>query len=103
MSVSMEYRRGILFVRLRGRIGADDYLKNIDNLIEDFGIKCVVLNINDLNYVSLDCIDHIIKYNKKILKKKKCLFICDSSKRRNRLFEKDMFNISNELEAFSLI
>ena len=68
-----------------------------------FVINYVVLNLDRLNYVSLESIAHIIKYNKKILKKKKHLLICDSNQRRNRIFKNIIPNINNELDAFSLI
>ena len=103
MQISTEYRKGILFIRLKGRIDDNEFLNKINNLIQKFGIKYIVLNLNDLKYVSLDSIDHIVKYNKKILKKKKQLFICDSNKKRNQIFNNIIPNINNELEAFSLI
>lgn len=103
MSIRTEYRKGVLFVRLIGRIDDDGYLNDINNLIDNFGINYIVLNLDNLNYVSLENIDHIIKYNKKILKKKKHLLICDSNQRRNRIFKNIIPNINSELEAFSLI
>jgi len=103
MQISTEYRKGVLFIRLIGRMEKNEHLNNINNLIEEFGIKYIVLNIEGLKSISLECIDHIIKYNKKILKKKKQLFICDPNKRRSKIFKDIIPNISNELEAFSLI
>lgn len=104
MQINTEYRKGILFIRLIGRIDDDyDYLNKINNLIDDFGINYIVLNLEYLKYVSLENVAHIIKYNKKILKKKKYLLICDSNRRRNQIFNNIVPNINNELEAFSLI
>lgn len=103
MQISTEYRKGVLFIRLIGRIDDNDFLNKINKIIEEFGIKYIVLNISNLNYVSLESIKHITNYNNRILKKKKHLLICDSNQRRNRLFNNIIPNISNELEAFSLI
>lgn len=103
LQVSTEFRKGVLFVRLVGRIDNEGYLESIDSIIEKFGIQYIVLNLNDLIDVSLDSIDHIINYHKKILKKKKNLLICDSNYVRNRLFKGIIPNIRCELEAFSLI
>mgnify|MGYP003305139412 CR=1 FL=1 len=102
MQISTEYYRGILFIRMKGRLEDNDLAK-INNIINEFGIKYVVLNLSSLKDVSLESIDHIIKYNKEILKKKKYLLICDSNQRRNRLFKNIIPYINNELEAFSLI
>lgn len=102
MQISTEYRRGILFIRIKRRLEDNDLAK-INNIINEFGIKCIVLNLSSLKDVSLESIDHIIKYNKEILKKKKYLLICDSNQRRNRLFKNIIPYINTELEAFSLI
>lgn len=103
LQVSTEFRKGVLFVRLVGRIDNEGYLEKVNNLIENMGIRCIVLNLTALNDVSLESIVHIINYNKKILKKKKQLLICDSSNIRNRLFKNNIPNIRCEIEAFSLI
>lgn len=102
MNISTEYRRGILFIRPIGRIDDNEFLNKINEVIEWFGIKYIVLNISNLEEISLSSIKHINNYNKKILKKKKHLLICDSKLRMRRLFN-IIPNISNELEAFSLI
>ncbi|MCI6266670.1 MAG: STAS domain-containing protein [Erysipelotrichaceae bacterium] len=103
LKISTEFRKGVLFVRLVGRIDNEGYLEKINNIIDQMGIQCIVLNLNNLNDVSLDSIDHIIKYNNEILKKNKQLLICDANNIRNRLFKKIIPNIISEIEAFSLI
>ena len=102
MKISTEYRRGILFIRPLGRIDDNEFLNKINEIIDWFGIKYIVLNISNLDYISLSSIKHITNYNNEILKKKKHLLICDSRLRMRRLFN-IIPNISNELEAFSLI
>lgn len=103
MQLITEYRKGILFIRLIGRLVDNDYLNQIDSLVNEFGIKCVVLNINNINCISLEDINHIKKYNNRILKKKKYLLICDSNIQRSRIFKNIIPNINSELDAFSLI
>ena len=103
MQLITEYRKGILFIRLIGRLVDSDYLNQIDCLVNEFGIKCVVLNINNINCISLEDINHIKKYNNRILKKKKYLLICDSNIQRSRIFKNIIPNINSELDAFSLI
>lgn len=103
LHVSTEYRKGVLFIRLEGRIDNECYLDNINNLIDMMGIRYVVLNLSSLRNVSLASIEHIINYNKKILKKKKLLLICDTSGIRDRLFKGIIPKIRCEIEAFSLI
>lgn len=101
LKITTEFRKGILFVRLKGRIGDKNELDTIDSLIKNIGIRYLVLNINNLNDMDITCINQIIDYNKRILKNKGQLLICDT-KNRSRLFKK-IPNIKCEIEAFSLI
>ena len=77
--------------------------KDGDEVVEKIGIRYIILNMNKIESVSLECINHIKKYNNKLLKKKKYLLICDSNSRRRRLFKNIISNIDSELDAFSLI
>lgn len=101
LRINIEFRKGVLFVRLDGKIEDESYLKKINNLIEKIGIKYIVLNIENIEYFDINSINQIIKYNKKILKKKRKLLICDNNN-RNRIFN-SIPSIKCEIDAFSLI
>ena len=70
MKISTEYRRGILFIRPLGRIDDNEFLNKVNEIIDWFGIKYIVLNINNLDYISLSSIKYITNYNNEILKNK---------------------------------
>lgn len=103
LKISTEFRKGVLFVRLAGRIDNDSYLESINNLIEDIGIRYVVLNTNNLRAIDVDSINDIIEYNKKILKDQRRLLICDANNSRKRIFSNNIQKINCEIDAFSLI
>lgn len=103
LRIDTEFRKGILFVRLNGKISNDNYLASINNLIENIGIRYIVLNIENLRGIDVNSINHIIDYNKEILKNKRRLLICDTNKNRNQIFKNTIPNIKCEIEAFSLI
>ena len=103
LRINTEFRKGVLFIRLIGKIENQQYLNSINKLIEDIGIKYIVLNIEKLEYVDVNSINHIIDYNKQILKNKGRLLICDTNKNRNQLFKNAIPNINCEIDAFSLI
>ena len=103
MWVRTEYKKGILFVRIGGRIDNELYLKKIKWLIEEFGIKFTVINITRINDVSLNNIKNIIKYKNILLKKKHLLLICDENQLRNPLFNKQIPRYKKEIDASSLI
>ena len=86
-----------------GRLDNECFLEDIRNIIDLIDIRYIVLNLSEVSNVSLNSIGHIIKYHNEILKKKKHLFICDTSKRKNRLFQNAIPEVCCELEAFSLI
>ena len=103
LKISTEFRKGVLFVRLAGRIDNDGYLESINNLIEDIGIRYVVLNTNNLRAIDVSSINNIIEYNKKILKDQRRLLICDANNSRKRIFSNNIQKINCEIDAFSLI
>ncbi len=103
LKINTEFRKGVLFVRLSGQIEDDNYLESINHLIENIGIKYIVLNIDNLMAVSVESINHIIDYNQKILKNKGRLLICDANHNRKVLFENRIPKINCEIDAFSLI
>ena len=103
LRINTEFRKGVLFVRLSGKISDENYLESINSLVEDIGIKYVVLNIENIKKIDVNNINHIINYNRKILKNKGRLLICDKNVNRNRIFKNNIPNIKCEIEAFSLI
>lgn len=103
LKINTEFRKGILFVRLSGKIDSETYLENINELVEIMGIRYIVLNIENIKGINVNSINHIIDYNNQISKEKRCLLICDKNVRRNKIFKNMIPNITCEIEAFSLI
>lgn len=101
-NISMEFRKGILFIRIKRRIDNVEINTLINHLIDNIGIKIIVLNINDINYFSYKDIEHIINYQINILKKNTKLIICDGKIKGNTFFNK-IPKINREIDAFSLI
>ena len=102
-NISTEFRKGILFIRIKRRLDNEE-LKHIISYLTDYiGIKIIVLNISHLNYFSLEDIEHIINYKEQILKKKTTLIICDNKNKQEKLFFKEIPRINKEIDAFSLI
>ena len=100
-NISTEFRRGILFIRLRRRLEYSKLEKEINYFQDEIGIKIIVLNISNLTYFSLKDIKNILEFRKRILKKKNLLIICDT--RSNNVFFRKIPRIERETDAFSLI
>ena len=102
-NISTEFRKGILFIRLKRRTNNESFEDTINYLINYIGIKAIVLKTCNLEYFSLEDIEHIINCQKNILKKKAKLIICDNRITENIFFLKEIPRIKKETDAFSLI
>jgi len=99
MKINTEFRKGIMFVRIRGNLNEN----NIDNIeYEDF--KYVVINFDNLLSIDSYAINYIINYNNKIIDNNGKLIICDSKKSLvNNLFKDRIPIIDNEIKAFNFL
>ena len=97
LNINMEFRKGILFIRLNGSLNKE----NINNIIEPNGFKYIVFNLDKLYSIDNYSINYFLKINKLLNKKKGKLFICDKNSNKNIIFD-EIPKISNELEAFKL-
>ena len=95
----MEFRKGILFVRLYGLLNnttLDTFDKEVKEVIVESGIRYVVLNTYNLESVSSDGIK-AIKRLKKILKKVGGEFFLFGGEVKEL---KSLVNLENELKVF---
>lgn len=100
MSIDVEYRKNVLFIRGRGRFDRDKYNKVLMEAVE-LGVKLIVLNLNEVRVITINEIKFIDRLNTSILKKKILILMVDSN-RWNTLFS-NIIKIDTEIEAFSLI
>ncbi len=102
LKINLEYRKGILFVRLKGSLSKLTYnaLNNyLIPIIKDYGIKYIVFNLE-----KLDLIDDYGKYsiNMIINETKKNLgkgYICNTKVN----FKNNLNILDNELAVFKLV
>jgi len=108
----MEYRKGILFVRLDGTLNAQTSTKieeEIGKMLIDGGIKYLVFNIENLIYIDMNGINAMLKNNDVICKNNGKSFICGLTnelvKRRieNSRLLNYMSETSNELGVFNIV
>lgn len=102
LKINMEYRKGILFLRLKGNLNESTHKKFEEYafpVIKDYGIKYLVINLSEL--VSLD------NYGKSSLEKSGLLI--DNNDGRVLLINSknnvnlDYQNITDELVALDLL
>ena len=102
LKVLMEFRKGVLFVRLYGNLNKETiniFQKEVKEVIIDTGILYVVLNINNLNNVSKEGVIEIKKL-KKIIKKINIKFFLFVGEIKEL---KSLVNLENELNVFEKV
>jgi anti-anti-sigma factor len=112
LDIDIEFRKGILFVRLGGRLDENSSLKlnkELIPIIKDNGIRYVVFNMEHLEYIDLEGIE-TLKYNYKvILENKGQTLVCGLKpgivklRINNSRLLNYMYETSNEIAAFNII
>lgn len=104
LKINLEFRKGVLFVRLNGSLNDQDSLDNINSLINEIGFKYIVLNVDNLKCIDVNGINSILNYQDKLISNHGKLLLCESKKvLSDRIFKNRIPNISNEIQAFDLI
>lgn len=100
--VLMEFRKGILFVRLYGTLSdktLDIFRKEVKEVIIESGIRYLVLNIDNLESINEDGIKEI-KQLKKVVKKMDGEFFLFGGEIKEL---KSLVNLENELKVFERV
>lgn len=96
LKTNMEFRKGILFIRLKG-----DLNKNTIRGLIDKDFKYIVLNIDNMYSIDSYSIDYINKLYKKIDNASGKMIICDKFNISRKLL-KNIPKIDREYDAFKL-
>lgn len=102
LKVLMEFRKGILFVRLYGILNDDTLNKfktDVKEVIINSGIKYVVINVENLYGISKSGVKEI-KLLKKVLKKTNGQFFLFGGEIKEL---KELVNLENELKVFERV
>jgi len=112
LDINFEFRRGVLFIRLRGVLTKKTVKKldsDVTTLIRDNGIRNVVFNVSELSRIDLKGISRLF-YNYEICKMNRgvSLLCCVDNdniheKIKSTRLLKYMVDVHDELSAFSFI
>ena len=103
---NLEFRRGILFVRIDNKINKNDFNINKDslnNIIKQIGIKYIVLNFDKIKSNDYFNIKFIINNYNLIKKNNGKLFLCGDidNNLSNKFLNMKIDKINNEIEVFN--
>lgn len=104
LDVNYEFRKGILFVRLLGSITTNNIAKlnSVFNIINQAGIKAVVINLDNIKAIDAYFINYLLSYYDFYIEDDKKMFICSSNCFKNK-FEHHIPIIRSEIDAFNVI
>ena len=113
LNIDLEFRYGMLFIRLEGELNKDNYMKFsncLENMIYNNGLKYFVINLENLTYVDDRGLKEIINKYFDIKLNDGNLVICGYDNKINNIHNillKDVFSqirhTNNELNAFKLL
>lgn len=105
LKINMEYRKGILFVRLMGRLNKDTSYKLEDFLIKTItkhGIKYLVYNLDNLYSIDQKGIKTLQKGIKAVEKNNGSVMVCSTSPTLD-IKDLNVAYINSELSALNLL
>ncbi len=111
LTVGTEFRKGILFVRLRGHLNKDTIYKlnkKVTNLVKNNGIRNIVFNFTNLKSIDLKGINTIF-YNYELCKNNKgrSLMCGNNDHIRNKIKKSRLVNYiyetTDELSAIKIL
>ena len=112
LKIIMEFRKGILFVRLYGKLTKDttlEFQNEVINMIQKNGIHTVVVNIEELEELDLKGMNLLLYCYESCKQNKGTALLCGKTKDiiKQRLDKGRVFNymsqIKNELDALNKI
>lgn len=108
IDMDMRFEKGIFIVRLKGILNKENCTtinKELTNIIRNNGIKYILINLKDLNYIDGSGVQIILNNYKYILENKGKMIICGINKLfdYNASITDNLYQVSDEVAAFNLI
>ena len=108
LDIDMEFKKGILIVRLRGILNHDTipYLKkDFEKIIETNGIKYVLLNIKHLSFIDSTGLNAIKRCYSLVVKHGGKFIICGINKLFDYNYElsENLYQIAEETTAYEIV
>lgn len=108
LDINMEFKQGILLVRLKGLLNGDTVgilKKDLEMIIKDNGIKYVLINLKNLSYVDYYGLEAIKQSYKQITANNGKLIICGINNlfENNNIITNNLLQIKEEQEVFDYV
>lgn len=112
LDINMEFRKGILFIRLKGELNVKTTSKleeEVTQLVSENGIRNLVFNLEEVNNIDVKGIDALLKNYRLCKQNDGKTLICnlDNSLVKHRIYHsrllKYMYEASDEISAINVL
>ncbi len=108
LDIDMEFKQGILLVRLKGILNGDTVgilKRDLEMVIKDNGIRYVLLNLKKLSYIDRYGLEAIKKSYDQIQNNNGKLIICGINKLfcQNNILTDNLYQVNEEITAYEII
>ncbi len=108
LDIDMEFKQGILIVRLKGILNGDTYnllKKDLDMVIKNNGIRYVLLNLKKLSFIDRYGLEAIKSSYKEVVNNRGKLIICGIDKlfSENHFLTEHLYQVNEEITAYEIV
>ena len=108
LDIEMEFKHGILLVRLKGILNGDTvglFKSDLEKVVSDNGIKYVLLNLKYLDYIDNYGFEAIKDTYRQIINNNGKLILCGISKifNDNIVLTDNLYQVNEEVTAYNII
>lgn len=108
LDIEMKFKKGILIVRLKGILNGDTISilqKELKDIIENNGIKYVMLNLKRLSYIDKYGLESIKQSYNYIKSNKGKLILCGIDKlfESNKFLTENLYQVNDEEVAYEIV
>lgn len=106
LEINLEFRRGILFIRLNGILNKEtsiELTRQINRFIKENGIKYFTFNLEGLKELGEEAIDIIRENYQQIVSFNGKLVLCGLKDKKTSTILQDLEQSNNELGVFQII
>jgi len=112
LEINMEFRKGILFIRLNGQLNektVDKLEREVTELVKENGIRNLVFNLEDVTNIDINGINALLKNYKLCKQNDGKTLVCnlDNSLVKHRIHNsrllKYMYETADEISAINIL
>lgn len=108
LDIDMEFKQGILIVRLKGILNGDTVgllKRDLEMVIKNNGIRYVLLNLKKLSYIDNYGLEAVKQSYEQIVNNNGKLILCGINKLfdQNKFLTDNLYQVNEEVTAYEII